>query len=555
MSFNYTFDKEKLYFLPLGGAGEFGANFNVYVFQDRYLIADCGMGFADDNSFPGVDITLPDISFLRERKNKIVGLIATHAHEDHIGGIPHLWPDLDCPIYTTPFTAKIIKEKLKETSFGRKVPIEELPLSSKFTVGPFDCEFLTMTHSIPEPNALIIKAGTYKPILHTGDWKVDPDPVVGEVTDFDRQKTFSKDGVLAVIGDSTNACISGHSGSEADVQASFIKLFKSIENRILLTCFSSNIARLKSIALAAEKSGRHVGLVGRSLWRMHDCAKEVGLLEDCPRFLSGKEASYVPRDKIVTVCTGSQGEPRSALFKIAYDDHRDLVVEAGDTLIYSARAIPGNEVNIIGIKNKLVERGIKVIDKLDDHILHVSGHPYEDELKDLYQRLKPDVAIPVHGEIKMLYDHARIANENGAKKTIIPENGTIIEFDKKAGARKVSQIDVDSLLVDGRTIVYDHAYHVKNRKRLGYAGCLFISLVIDKTGTLETEPQFNYYGVIEGHPEEGDLRRELVNEIEDAISNLTNKSDIEEMARRAARRFLRSVTGKKPMTKVIIHEL
>lgn len=555
MSFDFSFDKSKLYFLPLGGAGHFGANFNVYVFQDRYLIADCGMGFADQERYPGIDITLPDISFLKERKNRIVGLIATHAHEDHIGGIPHLWQDLGCPIYTTAFTAAIIKEKLKETSFGRNVPINELPLSAEFKVGPFDCEFLTITHSIPEPNALIIKAGNYKPVLHTGDWKIDPTPVIGETTDFKRQNALYDEGLLAIIGDSTNASVSGHSSSEGDVQESFIKLFKTIENRILLTCFSSNIARLKSIALAAQACGRHVGLVGRSLWRMHDCAKSVGLLDDCPEFISTKEAGFIPKDKIVIVCTGSQGEPRSALFKIAYDDHRDLVVEKGDTLIYSARAIPGNEKNIIDIKNKLIDRGINVVDKLEDHILHVSGHPYEDELKDLYQRLKPEVAIPVHGEIKMLYDHARIAREEGVEQTIIPENGTIIEFERDGSAQKVSQIDADKLLIDGRTIVYEHAYHVANRKKLGFAGCLFISLVIDGDGVLETEPQLSYYGVFEGYPDEKSIYRELVEEIENAISGLSDRMQIQERARLTARRYLKSITGKKPMTKVMIHQL
>lgn len=554
--YDFEFKKEKLYFIPLGGAGHFGANFNLYCFQNRFLIADCGMGFADENRLPGVDITLPDIRFLEGKRAQIAGLVATHAHEDHIGGIPYLWPKLKCPIYTTAFTAAVLREKLKEYSWGREVEIIELPLSASFKVGPFECDFMTVTHSIPEPNALVIRAGAYKPILHTGDWKIDDNPVVGDKTDFEAQKRLSQEGVLAIIGDSTNAMQEGHSGSEEAVQTSFIKLFKELDNRIVLTCFSSNIARLKSIAKAAAAAGRHVGLVGRSLWRMHDCAKGTGHLKDCPEFLSAEEISFLPRDKVVIACTGSQGEPRSALARIAYDDHRDIVLEAGDNLIYSARSIPGNERNIIDLKNLLVGQGVNVIDHHDDYILHVSGHPNREELIDLYQRIKPDSVIPVHGEVQMLYAHSVIAKECQVPTTIIPDNGTIIEFDLKDSPCKVGQIETDSLVVDGGWITDQDSLHINNRRRLGFAGCCFISLVVDdKSGDLIETPGVEYWGVLEGHEEEFYLKRELASFIAQEVESNKKNLDIDEVARRAARRYIKDLSGKKPMTKVVVHRI
>lgn len=549
-------EKQKLYFIPLGGAGHFGSNLNVYAFHDRYLIADLGMGFPDEAVTPGVDLLLPDIRFLEARQNKVVGIVATHAHEDHIGGIPYLWPKLKCPIYATKFTAAILREKLKEYPWGSDVRIITLPLSSSFKCGPFNVELVTVTHSIAEPNALVIRAGGYAPILHTGDWKLDEDPIIGEKTDFKKLNDLANENILAVIGDSTNALVKGHSGSEKDVQESFKKMFSRYDNRIAVTCFSSNIARLESIAQAAHANGRHAALVGRSLWRMHDCAKECGYMRKTPRFLSAEEASHLPKDKVVYIMTGSQAEPRSALFRVAYDDHRDMFLEKGDTVIYSARAIPGNEKNIIAIKNALTKKGIDIVDEVDDCIVHVSGHPYQDELVDLYQRMKPRIAIPVHGETQMLYAHGKIAKSCQVGQTIIPHNGMVIEFDEDTGtAKPIATIETESLAIDGSLIVDMTNSHIKNRRRLSFAGTCTVSLVVDGKNRLIAPPEVTSWGLIDNHPEEGAYYARAQEKIADTFRDGAKQDEQMETARREVRRYFRDLCGKKPLTKVHIHQI
>src|SRR5947208_2885343 len=352
-------DPNALFFVPLGGAGEIGMNLNVYGYQGDWLIIDCGVTFGDDSQ-PGLEVVMPDPGFIVERRDRLLGIVATHAHEDHIGAIPYVWRQLRCQIWATPFTASFLRAKLAETGFADQVKIHVVPLSGRFTIGPFDLELITLTHSIPEPNAVALRTpvGT---VLHTGDWKFDPDPLIGPTADEAALTRLGDEGVLALVGDSTNALRPGASGSEAELRRSLIDLIGRYDTRVAVACFASNVARLESIARAAAAHGREIALVGRSLWRIDKAARENGYLTDLPRFLTEDEAGYIPRDRILMICTGSQGEPRAALSRIARDDHPNITLEQGDVVIFSSRVIPGNEKPIGRLQNALVRLGVEVV--------------------------------------------------------------------------------------------------------------------------------------------------------------------------------------------------
>ena len=368
---------DDLWFLPLGGSGEIGMNLNLYGHAGKWLMVDLGISFGDE-TMPGVDVIMPDPAFIAERREDLVGLVITHAHEDHLGAVQHLWPELRCPVYATPFTASVLRAKLFEKSLVGRVEIIEVPLSGRFTAGPFDVELVRVTHSVPEPSALILRT-PLGAVLHTGDWKLDPSPVTGEPTDEAALIRLGDEGALAMVCDSTNATVPGTSGSEAAVRESLIELFGKFENRIAISCFATNVARLDSIAAAAAANDRNVALVGRSLWRINEAARANGYLKDAAPFLSEHDAGFLPREKTVLICTGSQGEPRSALSRIAADDHPEIVLERGDTVIFSSREIPGNERAIGRVQNMLIGQGVEVI-TADDAFVHVSGHPAQDEL-------------------------------------------------------------------------------------------------------------------------------------------------------------------------------
>jgi len=385
---------DELVFLPLGGAGEIGMNLNLYGYGGRWLMIDCGISFADE-TMPGLEVIMPDPTFIEERREDLVGIVVTHAHEDHIGAIQYLWPRFKTTVYATPFTANLLRQKLVETKLETTVPIVEIPMSGKFWIEPFELELITLTHSIPEPNAVVVRtpAGT---VLHTGDWKLDPDPLVGPTADEAALRRLGDEGVLALVCDSTNALRPGATGSEAEVRRSLETLVGQCRSRVAVACFASNVARLTSIVAAAEKHDRQVALVGRSLWRIEQAARETGYLEGVPRFLTEEEAGYLPRDKALLICTGSQGEPRSALSRIADDEHAHIVLEAGDAVIFSSRIIPGNERSINRLHNKLAHVGVEILTE-EDHFVHVSGHPAQQELQRMYQMVRPKIAVPVHG--------------------------------------------------------------------------------------------------------------------------------------------------------------
>ena len=542
---------DEILFLPLGGAGEIGMNLSLYGHDGQWLMVDLGITFGDDTT-PGIDILMPDPTFIRDRRDRLAGLVITHAHEDHLGAVAYLWPELKCPVWCTPFTAAVLRAKVADRGLQNRLPIREIPLGGRFTVGPFDVEFVTMTHSVPEPSALAIrtKAGT---VLHTGDWKLDPAPLIGAVADEDRLAAIGLEGVDAMVCDSTNAMVEGTAGSEAAVHESMTQLFGRYRNRIVVTCFATNLARIQSIAQAARANGRDVALVGRSLWRIHDAAKATGYLQDVPRFLSDAEAAYLPRDKVVLVCTGSQGEPRSALARIAVDDHPEIVLEEGDTVIFSSREIPGNERSIGRVQNALIKLGCEIVTS-HDAFVHVSGHPARDELTRLYQLVRPKLSVPVHGEDRHMMEHARIARGCQVPDVALPENGSILRL-APGPAEVVGQVVHGRLALDGNRLVRAGGQSLKNRVRMLHNGAAVATLVLDGRGRLIADPKVALMGLSDGDPQSQVMIDELEVVLRSAIEGMsagdrTNDDAVSNTARIAVRRRLMASHGKKPLTEV-----
>ncbi|MGH7184977.1 MAG: ribonuclease J, partial [Pseudomonadota bacterium] len=457
---------DDLLFLPLGGAGEIGMNLTLYGHAGRWLMVDLGVTFGDERT-PGIEVIMPDPRFIAERRSDLVGLVLTHAHEDHLGAVPYLWSRLECPVWATPFTAAVLRRKLHEAGIAERVPIIEVPMSGRFQAGPFQIELVTLTHSIPEPNALVIRtaAGT---VLHSGDWKFDPDPLVGATADFEALQRLGGEGVLALICDSTNALVAGESGSEAAVREELIRLFGHYDKRIAVACFASNGARLESVVHAALAHDRQVALVGRSMRRIVESAQETGYLMGLPPFVSEHDAGYLPRESVALLCTGSQGEPRSALSRIARDDHPQVTLEPGDVVIFSSRIIPGNEKAIGALQNDLSRLGVEVVTGADEPV-HVSGHPARDELTSMYQWVRPKIAIPVHGEARHLAAHARLAKSCQVPQALVIENGAIVRLAPGA-ARVIDDAPTGRLGLDGPNLLAMDGPVMRTRHRMLYNG-------------------------------------------------------------------------------------
>ena len=543
----------ELVFLALGGAGEIGMNLNLYGLgpagKETWVMIDLGITFGG-GQVPGVDVILPDPGFIVEHRDRLAGLVLTHAHEDHLGAVPYLWQRLQCPVYATPFTISILKRKLAETDFADQVEIIEVPLGGRFTVGPFDMELITLTHSIPEPNAIAIRTpvGT---VLHTGDWKFDPDPVVGDAADVEALRRLGDEGVLALVCDSTNVFTPGVSGSEAELLKSLSELIADAEGRVAVACFASNVARLETIAKAARANGRDVVLAGRSLVRINDAARENGYLADVPAFLDEEDAGHLSEDKAVIVCTGSQGEPRAALSRIANDDHPNVTLGEGDLVIFSSRIIPGNEASIGRLHNQLVRRGIRVV-STTDHFVHVSGHPARDELTRMYQLARPKLAVPVHGELRHLREHARLALECQVPMAIAAENGAMIRLGP--GKPQITgTVPVGRLAADGNRLVPMDGELIRSRTRTVYNGAAVVTLVLNGSGGLAAEPELSAIALLEsGDDPITDEAKEAARAAVEGLKAKQRGDDetVREAVRIAVRRSFRKSLDKNPVITV-----
>ncbi len=544
--------QDELVFLPLGGSGEIGMNFNAYGFgpeNDRqWIIVDCGVLFGREGNTPGVDLIMPDIRYLVERRENVLAIIATHAHEDHIGAIAPLWPSLRCPIYATPFTARLITGKLDEAGLTSRVHVHEVPVGGKLKLGPFEVDFISITHSILEPNLLAIRT-PLGVVAHTGDWKIDPDPMLGEATDVEALEKLGNEGVLALVCDSTNALVSGSSGSEAKVRETLTELIGTLKGRVAVTGFASNVARLDTVARAAKAHGRRVALVGRSMQKMVSAARETGYLKDFPTILDETEVADMPAHKVLYLCTGSQGEPRAALARIAHGSHPHVSLSEGDTVIFSSRVIPGNELAIAEIQNQLAGRGIALL-TADDHDVHVSGHPCRGELAQMYRWIRPKLALPVHGEMRHQVSHAKLARELQVPQAMVPENGQMFRL-APGRPELIDEVPSGRIHMDGRILVAEGEGLAKDRRAMAFGGLLVVALVVDHKGRIAAPPVV----LGEGMPEP--VEEAVLKAVEATIDG-NRKSDIDDLTenvRRAARRAAHDAWGKKPITRVLVSEL
>ncbi|WP_428696970.1 ribonuclease J [Stappia sp.] len=549
--------KEELVFVALGGLGEIGMNMALYGYgparDRRWLMVDCGVTFAGPE-LPGVDIVVPDTRFIEENLDRLDGIVITHAHEDHYGAIVHLWPKLKAPLYMTAFTAGLLEAKASSEPGVGKIPVTVVKQGGRINAGPFEVEFVAMSHSIPEPCALAIRtpAGT---VVHSGDWKIDPTPGVGKPIDTERLAEIGREGVQALICDSTNAVRDGVSPSEMDVAADLTKVIRKAKRRVAVTTFASNVARIRSIALAAKAADRDVVVMGRSMHRAIEVSRELGYLDDLPAFLSEDAYGYLPPERVVLLLTGSQGEERAALARIASGDHRNVALSKGDLVIFSSRTIPGNEKAVGAILNKLAEAEVEIVTDRDA-LVHVSGHPRRGELTQLYDLLKPQGLIPAHGEAVHLKAHRDLALQYGIKNTLIARNGDVVRL-APGKLAVIDDLPTGIAVKDGLIFGDPEETGVHERRKLSFAGAIVVSVVIDAKGTVIGEPQAALFGLPDVDENGDDLEDIVIDEVVAALDSIpkNRRKDadlVAEAARRAARAAIRDCWGKKPLTEALV---
>ncbi len=541
---------DELIFVPLGGAGEIGMNLNLYGYgpeaKRQWIMVDLGVMFGGDDT-PGIDVIMPDPGFIEEHRRNLLGIVLTHAHEDHIGAVGHLWSRFKVPVYATPFTAALVRGKLEEADILDDVPLHVIPLGGQLRLGPFELEFIDITHSIPEPNCIAIRTplGT---VLHTGDWKIDGSPVVGRKTDIAALKRIGEEGVLAAICDSTNVFVPGRSGSEADVAKSLEAVIAMCKGRVAVTSFASNVARMQSVIMAGKRVGRHVALVGRSMHKISRAAIETGYLKDIPSLIDEESAADLPAHKVLYLCTGSQGESRAALSRIATGEHPHVTMGPGDTVIFSSRVIPGNERLIHQLQNDFAMRGVEVI-SAEDHDVHVSGHPARDELADMYSWLRPQIAVPVHGEERHLMEHVRLAKSLQIPEALHAPNGSVVRL-APGPATIVDEAPHGRLHLDGTVLTARDDTALKERRSLSHAGYVAVTIVLDQRDRPATEPVV----ICAGLPEEVvEAAQEVASVAQDKLGKrFSDEKYAAEEIRRAVRRGVQDAWGKKPVVKVEI---
>ena len=551
--------RDELVFLPLGGSNEIGMNFNLYGFgppDDRkWIVVDLGVTFGDQTT-PGVEVILPDPTFIESFQDDILGIVLTHAHEDHIGAVPWLWPRLNAPVYATPFTAFLVREKLRDAGLLEEVSITEVPLDGTIRLGPFELTLITLTHSIPEPNGLAIRTplGT---VLHTGDWKIDPDPQIGKKTDMAAIRRLGDEGVLAMVCDSTNVFVDGVAGSEAEVRVALNGLIGQLTGKVAVACFASNVARMESAIVAAQANDRRVCLVGRSMHRMTAAAKSVGILKDAEPFVTDSEAGFFPDDKILYLCTGSQGEARAALSRIAEGTHPHVSLGKGDSVIFSSRVIPGNEIPIRNLQNKLSDRGVRLYTERDHPHIHVSGHPCRDELKQMYQWARPQIAVPTHGERRHLLEHAALAKDLQVPTTVTPRNGDMVRL-APGHPEIIDEVPAGRLFVDAGMVTPEHGEALRERRHAAQNGVLHISLVLDGKGKLAAGPQIRSVGL----PGDNDYPlvdaiEELEDVAEDALQSLDRSSRgddeaVRSLISRKVKKACQRIWDRRPIVETVV---
>ncbi|MGD0420252.1 MAG: ribonuclease J [Xanthobacteraceae bacterium] len=546
----------ELLFAPLGGIGEIGMNLSIYGFGDgrlrQWLIVDCGVSFAAEEHLPGVDLILPDIRFLIEERRNIVGLAVTHAHEDHMGALIDLWPRLNVPLYATPFAAALFEARRSSEPGAPKIPVNVVPLGGRVTLGPFTIDFINVAHSIPESNALAIRTplGT---VLHTGDWKIDPTPLIGAPTDQARLTALGDEGVLALVGDSTNAVREGRSPSEADVAKTLADLIRTAPARVAVTTFASHVGRIRAVADAGRAAKREVVLVGRAMERVAQVARETGYLDGVQDFRSAESYGYLPPDKVLALCTGSQGEPRAALARIAEDEHPEITLTRGDRVIFSSRTIPGNEKAVSRVINGLVTQGIEVITDRS-HLVHVSGHPRRAELLDMMGWVRPKILIPAHGEALHLAEHAKLARGAGVPEVLLCRNGDLVRL-APGPAEIIDEVPAGRVYKDGALLIDAEGPTVAARRRLSFAGIVTVALALSEKGVLVADPEIEQIGVpptdAGGRPMH-EIARDAVEEAFETLPKPRRRDpdEVAEAVRRAVRGAIAAHWNKKPICHV-----
>ena len=549
-------NESELVFLPLGGVGEIGMNFALYGIGPagarEWIVVDCGVTFPDA-TLPGVDLVLPDTRFIESRLDRLRGIVITHAHEDHYGALLDLWPKLKAKVWMTPFTAGLLEAK-RGSDGGPDIPVEIYRAGERFQVGPFDIEAVAVTHSIPEPVSLAIRTPLGL-VIHTGDWKIDPAPTIGATTDEARFRALGEEGVTALVCDSTNALREGESPSEQAVGEGLRGVIEAARGRVAVTTFSSNVGRIRSIAEAARDAGRKVLVLGSSLKRVINVATELGYLDGLPEFIAEEDYGFVPRESLVIICTGSQGEPRAALAKLARDEMRNVALSPGDTVVYSSRVIPGNEKAILETKNQLIEQGISIVED-GDALVHVSGHPRRSELRRMYEWTRPRILVPVHGEAAHLVAHGALGAEAGIPEVAQVRNGDMIRLAPGA-AEIVEQVPAGRVFKDGRLVGSGEAMGIRDRRKLSYVGHVAVNVVLDDRYEIAGDPDLVAIGVARkdarGEPLEDLMLDAAIGAIE-SIPRVRRKDLdlVAESVRRAVRAAANEAWGKKPVTTVFV---
>ncbi|HEU0158840.1 MAG TPA: ribonuclease J [Hyphomicrobiaceae bacterium] len=523
----------------------------------EWLMVDLGITFPEGENDPGIDVILPDLRFIEEERAALAGIVLTHAHEDHFGAVAELWSRLKVPVYATPFAAALLTAKLAEFGGRERPEVRVKPLDSRFQIGGFDIELLSLAHSIPESNALVIRT-PLGCVLHTGDWKLDPTPLIGAPAELGRLAQLGDDGITAIVCDSTNAMREGRSPSERDVARSLAGLVRAATGRVAVTIFASNVARIRAVADAARSAGRHLVVAGRAMHRIIDAAMETGYLPSDFKYYDQEHYQYLERDETVVLCTGSQGEPRAAMARIAEGQHPHISLGKGDLVIFSSRTIPGNERAVGRIHNQLIDLGCELVTDADA-LVHVTGHPRREELKEMYAWVRPRVAIPMHGEARHLAEHAKLARAAGVKEVVGVRNGDIVRLAPGAAA-VIDEAPIGRIFRDGRLLVSADEGPVRQRRALAFAGIVIVAITLSGRGELLAEPVITLDGVPAFDAAGQSVLEHLLDAVEATLKSIPpprrkDGETVREAVRRAVRARVEDLWGKRPITKVLLTQL